>query len=436
MNAFLNFFFSAKVFPFLFLSHLIFSCFHERKRHGILKLSVGFLLCSVLSFFLWNWVRTMNYIQYVSIFIRLGMQIFLQAEIALIVYLAFEIEPLELVLYALCSWFTEHLANSLTYIVAMQFSMDGISYPNYSLSYFFLTLGIYASIYLILFFFSSRQKETKINPAKKHLLMMAAIGCLTILTFQYFVYYRSEMSSLAVKCLKIYETFICIVCLALVFSVLDVDRMKKEYAVLDQLDKQRMEQYVISKETIEALNTRCHDLKKYTSLSKGELLTQEERNALAHSLSVYENIVKTGHGALDVILTEKSLYCLKKGIRLNVMASSDRLGFLTDMDVYALFGNILDNAIEAVEGLEEEKRMISLSVKGNENILVVHEDNCCRQPLRQNGRGMQTTKEDKINHGYGLLSIRRVAEKYGGEFSVFVKGEMFSIDVLIPIPET
>lgn len=74
------------------------------------------------------------------------------------------------------------------------------------------------------------------------------------------------------------------------------------------------------------------------------------------SVSLYDANVKTGNTVLDTILTEKSLLCYKKGIILSCVADGENIAFMEDADVYSLFGNALDNAIEAVLKLEEQRK--------------------------------------------------------------------------------
>ena len=75
-------------------------------------------------------------------------------------------------------------------------------------------------------------------------------------------------------------------------------------------------------------------------------------------IKIYEAQNKTGNKVLDAVLTSKSLYCQNNGIGLTCVADGSALNFMEDMDISALFGNILDNAIEASMMLDQEKRFI------------------------------------------------------------------------------
>ena len=144
--------------------------------------------------------------------------------------------------------------------------------------------------------------------------------------------------------------------------------------------------------------------------------------------------MNTGNEVLDIILTEKSLICREKGIKMTCLADGSKLGFMRDGDLYALFGNIVDNAIEAASALEDsEKRCISLNVGTSGAFVSISENNYYSGSIRFSEDGLPLTDKDTDYHGYGMLSIETVVKKYEGNLSVSVKGDMFRLNVLIPI---
>jgi sensor histidine kinase regulating citrate/malate metabolism len=151
-------------------------------------------------------------------------------------------------------------------------------------------------------------------------------------------------------------------------------------------------------------------------------------------IGIYDSRIKTGNDTLDIILTERSLYCEKEGIRLSCIADGEKLGFMTTGDICSLFGNAVENAIEAVSKLDNpEDRIISFQVREKSGMLVITVDNYYSGTLRVENGLPKSTKGDDDNHGFGMKSIRLVAEKYGGEVSVTVD-DMFHLSVIIPLP--
>ena len=156
---------------------------------------------------------------------------------------------------------------------------------------------------------------------------------------------------------------------------------------------------------------------------------------LAHDISIYDSSVKTGNEALDTILTEKRLLCESRKITLTCVADGGALAFMAAADIYALFGNALDNAIEAVTTLDDQaKRSITLVVRQVMGCASVHVENYCdAAPAFVDGMP-QTSKADRASHGFGVRSMRQTAERYGGTFSASADDGTFRLDIMIPLP--
>ena len=134
------------------------------------------------------------------------------------------------------------------------------------------------------------------------------------------------------------------------------------------------------------------------------------------------------------VLTSKSLYCQNNGIGLTCVADGSALNFMEDMDISALFGNILDNAIESVQKLnEQEKRLIHLSVAKQKQFLRIRCENYCEEQLKFENGIPVTTKKDRRFHGFGMKSIKSTAAKYGGSVTTDLKKNWFELRILIPL---
>ena len=100
-----------------------------------------------------------------------------------------------------------------------------------------------------------------------------------------------------------------------------------------------------------------------------------------------------------------------------------------------LFGNALDNAIESIMGEEDEKkRIISFKVLSRGQILSIHFENCIRHKLEFQDGLPVTNKEDKKYHGFGMLSIRHIVEKYGGTLEISSGENLYQMNILMPLP--
>ena len=116
------------------------------------------------------------------------------------------------------------------------------------------------------------------------------------------------------------------------------------------------------------------------------------------------------------------------------MVKGELVEFMDNMDVYSLFGNALSNAIESVSRLPDENdRCIGIVVRNIGGMLIIHVENCFDGKLKMENGMPVTLKEDRGYHGFGMKSMQRVAEKYGGEMNVTANGNKFNLDILIPL---
>ena len=156
---------------------------------------------------------------------------------------------------------------------------------------------------------------------------------------------------------------------------------------------------------------------------------------IERSIQIYDSTIETGNEVLDTVLTEKSLYCEQHQITMTCVADGSKLGFLDGVDVYAIFGNALDNAIESVSKVPEpEKRLIAVSVWSRSDLLLIQVENYFEGTLAFEDGLPVTSKEDKDYHGFGIKSIRYAVEKYDGCMGIYPENNLFLLRISIPIP--
>lgn len=212
---------------------------------------------------------------------------------------------------------------------------------------------------------------------------------------------------------------------------------RRELDAIKNILQNQYVQYRQSRESIDVINRKYHDLKHQIAVLRAEE-DPARRSAfldqMEEEIQHYEAQNKTGNSVLDTVLTGKSLYCAKHQIKLTCVADGARLSFMDVMDICTLFGNALDNAIECELSIpDKEKRLIHLEVYTKKDFLVIRCENYCpAPPVFQDGLPM-TTKADREYHGYGLKSMRYTAQKYGGTMTVQAKDEWFQLTLLFPL---
>lgn len=213
--------------------------------------------------------------------------------------------------------------------------------------------------------------------------------------------------------------------------------IRKELDLLNLLWKKEQEHYRISKENIALINQKCHDLKHQIYALRNVDASQRKQylDEIADSVQIYEAIVQTGNEVLDTILTEKSLYCKERGITVSCVVDGGQMGFMNTVDLYAILGNALDNAIEAVEKFEQQDmRQIDVQIYRKGQFLVMNIINPLKERLVYEDGIPVTTKENRKFHGFGLKSIRYMVKKCGGIVNIKEEGGCFLLMILIPIP--
>ena len=228
---------------------------------------------------------------------------------------------------------------------------------------------------------------------------------------------------------------ICSFCLLTIqFTLLRSKNLETELAVQQQMLRKEQNQYQISKEIIDTVNRKCHDMRhQIHTIGRSASLDPTALEEMEDSISIYDALYQTGNKALDIILAEKALLCQNNDIVISCMADGAKLNFMSDTDIYSLFGNLLENAIHAVQELEPDQKHIGLIIKSHGAMLSCSAYNCYTGDiLFENGLPV-TESTDTINRGFGVKSIVMIVQKYGGTVT-FQAGEgIFNLNILFPL---
>ncbi len=235
-------------------------------------------------------------------------------------------------------------------------------------------------------------------------------------------------------CLNITSALFSFLIVVVCMSHLRESESERRAEIASQLLYSERRRYEQEKQIHDAINIKCHDI-RHQIAALGEEGRRDELKAIDKLINIYDTSIRTQNPALDVVLSGKSLACNSQDITLTCLADGRRMDFMEDSDIYALFGNILDNAIEAVRAIREpEKRIISLHVSVKGDLLFIECENYTTNRITLKDGFPVTTKTDKDYHGYGIRSIRLLTEKYGGDLQFTAEKGMFRLSILLPIP--
>jgi signal transduction histidine kinase len=279
--------------------------------------------------------------------------------------------------------------------------------------------------------------EGRGNPAMLAMVVVVVFGIIEFdLILKYVV--TGSLPLAVTLCMRAFHALICIFVIIAEVELVVVRQLSSEKAIAERLLAEQERQYQLSRENIEAINIKCHNLRhQIRSLAAGEKVVDKAvLESVAQEINVYDSKVRTGNDALDTILTEKNLLCESRNVTLTCVADGAALGFMAPADLYALFGNALDNAIEAVERLgDATRKSISLIVRRRAGTATIHVENYYDPTASATGfkGNMPTsTKGDPLNHGFGTRSMKAIVERYGGTLTFSANGSTFCVDAVIP----
>lgn len=171
-------------------------------------------------------------------------------------------------------------------------------------------------------------------------------------------------------------------------------------------------------------------LKNYAELGDLEAV-KHYLNELAEDLNTVDLALKTGNRMTDVILNSKISLAKAKGIAVKADAHVPVSLSVAEIDLCIILGNLFDNAIEACMALPQEERMIRIYMDMKNTQLYISFTNTSAQKKqkKENGR-FHTTKGE--GHGYGLVRIDTIIERYQGYISRNSEDGAFSTEILLP----
>ena len=304
---------------------------------------------------------------------------------------------------------------------------------------------IYFSSYIIVYYlvfliFGMRINKNDVYDSKSDYKFLIS-GCIFILTdivINSVVSWYSTIhfENVYVGIVALINVLSCIIGLLYIFEMFYSNNIKYQMKIIEELKKKEINQYKVSKDTIDMINIKCHDFRhQIREFGIHQRIDGETIENLNKLIRVYDSTYHTANEALNVILSEKSLLCNNKGIRFTCIVDGEAINFIDDEDIYSLFGNMLDNAIEAVSELGEGEKIISLKIKRVGNLVSISVKNGYKGSITMENDLPISKKDDKTHHGFGMKSIKMICEKYKGSFKFTSDHNIFAITILF-IPKS
>ena len=228
------------------------------------------------------------------------------------------------------------------------------------------------------------------------------------------------------------------VCFYMTVLLNKTQRESERLRSLAQQEKFR-EQYAQNiKKQYEEISQVRHNMKQTHSVVMSLLMEAKADEAIeymqkaAKQISEFDVVIDVGNDFVNAILNAKLSEAKQNGITVLCSADKNAAG-IDEVDLCNLLGNLLDNAIESCEKCGDGQRIIEIKLRTCENKYLLEVENTAIENALENNRQLSTTKGDVSRHGYGVKSIKSIAEKYNGMVNFSQTGNRFRSTVVLSI---
>ena len=266
----------------------------------------------------------------------------------------------------------------------------------------------------------------------KYMFIMSMIPAISVVICCFMVY-RSDKSYEQ----NVIYTYIAVVGIVIV-NVISILLLIMEQKVYEQKIRQQvmLSAYQQKEKDIESIldmhrqnSKQRHDFKNVILLIK-ELIRDEQYNKATEMIDKYSEGYKNNNLTeivsdnivLNYLLNRKINQCREAGIDMACYILGNIAG-VDDMDLYILLENLCDNAIEAAG--QCEKPSIKLQIAEDNASMYIDIGNTTSDNILKNNPHMNTTKKDKNMHGFGIMNIRDIIDKYNGTINYEQQGDNY-----------
>ena len=245
--------------------------------------------------------------------------------------------------------------------------------------------------------------------------------------------------------LQIYGVFAVMACCTLVVVTLMQIVVLSQNAYIKKSNDMYKEHMALQKQHYEHMLLQYEELRKFRHDVKNHMLalnsmcTSEDNSQIKKYLSQLTNEVSskkpveyTGNRELDAVIAPFVLEAESKNIKVQFKGRVSDNVAIDMFDMCTIISNLLNNAIEACEKIQEDKRIIEFEIAGyNSQIFISVRNSYDMESIINQKQKFITTKEDKLNHGIGLENVRRTVKKYDGDMRISQENERFIVSINI-----
>jgi len=233
---------------------------------------------------------------------------------------------------------------------------------------------------------------------------------------------------------------IWLMCLIMYFVVQQMSKdnqTKLEYELMKEKEKYSKESMEIIKRSNEELREFKHDLKNYLlplqeameTMPQSEMVKVWEK--INQKIEDVQTLIQTGNSYVDSMINTKITLARSEKVDVKCTILSKMEG-IDDLEFCSVFGNLMDNAIEAERKVTEKKEII-IFIEEKMGYLRLEIQNKIEKSVLNENSSLNTTKKDTSSHGIGHKSVKRTMQKVGGALKYYETGDLFCAEAVFPI---
>lgn len=233
---------------------------------------------------------------------------------------------------------------------------------------------------------------------------------------------------------------IWLMCLIMYFVVQQMSKdnqTKLEYELMKEKEKYSKESMEIIKRSNEELREFKHDLKNYLlplqeameTMPQSEMVKVWEK--INQKIEDVQTLIQTGNSYVNSMINTKITLARSEKVDVKCTILSKMEG-IDDLEFCSVFGNLMDNAIEAERKVTEKKEII-IFVEEKMGYLRLEIQNKIEKSVLNENSSLNTTKKDTSSHGIGHKSVKRTMQKVGGALKYYETGDLFCAEAVFPI---